>query len=152
MESLRLAAYNSFNDRRSYEWKLSLAIWTALAVLVAGLVQIDKAGGFPLHGKRYGWIATVLGICLVALHVYFNNCIARANAIDKDMALFYSKQMRAALGLSFPPKLDEMINALPKRPKHPHLNFGQWGHLAQITITFLLTIAAVALVWVRTTP
>ena len=51
LESLRLAAYSSFNDRRVYEWKLNLAIWTALAVLLAGLVQPSRDGAvFPLRG------------------------------------------------------------------------------------------------------
>lgn len=44
LEALRFAAYQSFNDRRSYEWKLSLAIWTAIAVLVAGLVPTRSKG------------------------------------------------------------------------------------------------------------
>lgn len=152
MESLRLAAYNSFNDRRSYEWKLSLAIWTALAVLVVGLVQPVETGKiFPLHGKDYGVVATILGLCLIVVHAYFHNRIARSNAIDKDMALFYSKRMRAAIGLEFPQELTNRIKTLPKRPKNEKLQWLRWGHLIQIVITIFLTALAVALVWLRAT-
>jgi len=152
MESLRLAAYSSFNDRRSYEWKLSLAIWTALAVLIVGLAQPSEVGKvFPLHGRRYGLVASILGICLIAVHIYFNNRMAWANAIDKDISLFYSKRMRAAIGLDFPQEIVNKIKKLPKRSENAKLQWLQWGHLSQIVITVFLTILAVALVWLRAT-
>ncbi len=101
VEALRLAAYQSFNDRRSYEWKLSLAIWTALAVLVAGLVQPSQSGEvFPFHGIRYGVGATIIGVTIVELHVYFSNCLARANTIDRKKVLNYANQIESALQLS----------------------------------------------------
>lgn len=51
LEALRRGAYDSFNDRRSYEWKFALAIWTALAVIIAGLLQPIRDGErFPLNG------------------------------------------------------------------------------------------------------
>lgn len=152
MEWLRSAGYNSFNDRRSYEWKFSLAIWTALAVMTIGLMRPVEAGTvFPFHGKRYGIIATILGIGLNLVHTYFHNRMARANAIDKDIALFYSKQMRAAIGLSFPQALTDRIKALPKHPEHSKLQWLQWGHITQSVITIFLTALVVALVWVRVT-
>ena len=149
MEALRVAAYQSFNDRRSYEWKLSLAIWTPIAVLVAGLVQPGHEGTFPFKGIKYGFAATGVGLAIVLLHIYFNNGMARANAIDKDVSLFYAKRMRTVIGLHFDSKLDQKIDALPGRPKHPLTQWTQWGHLTQIGITLLLTLLAVVIVWVR---
>ena len=66
MDSLRQAAYDSFNDRRSYEWKFSLSIWTALAVLLAGLVQPAKDGAsFPLEGAAVWLVAAIVGVLIV---------------------------------------------------------------------------------------
>ncbi len=151
MEALRVAAYKSFDDRRSYEWKLSLAIWTPLAVLVAGLVQPGHDGIFPFHGTRYGIAATGVGVVIVLLHIFFNNGMARANAIDKDVSVFYAKKMRTVIGLRFDSKLDQQLDALPARPKHPQMQWLQWGHLTQIGFTFLLTLLAVVIVWLRVT-
>jgi len=39
LETLRAAAYASFNDRRGHEWKLAVSVWTTLALFLAGLVQ-----------------------------------------------------------------------------------------------------------------
>ncbi|SRR6266404_451807 len=152
IEALRLAAYNSFNDRRSYEWKLSLAIWTAIAVLVAGLVQPGQVA-FPFHGIRYGVGATIVGMAIVALHVYFSNCLARANTIDRKKVLNYANQIESALQLPDTDLANEIKNLIVKLPKpfeSRWMLWWQWGHISQITMTILLIAVAVAFVWVRT--
>ena len=156
LEKLRLSAYTSFNDRRSYEWKLALAIWTALAVLLAGLVQPTEATKiFPFHGHKYGVIALTLGVAILLVQIYFNNGMARANGIDKAKALLYEKQIESMLDLKVDPALaDDLKRRILSLPAQPHHRLGQWrqwGHLAQITISAILTFAAVALVWVRAT-
>lgn len=159
LEALRLAAYNSFNDRRSYEWKLSLAIWTALAVLVAGLVHpIRTDEVFPFHGKRYGFLAAGIGFLVIALHTYFNNGMARANAIDRTKQRIYEDQIRASISFIKTEKyadekaiLKKQVEMRPKSPELPYMQWRQWGHLAQIGVTFLLTITAVIIVWIRVT-
>lgn len=153
MEVLRSAAYDSFNDRRSYEWKLSLAIWTALAVLVAGLVQPLV---FPLQGHRYGIVASIVGFLIVLLHIFFNNGMARANAIDKIKGRIYENQIESALKLEDTEtyltekgELERVKQLRPSAPKYRWTQWWQWGHLAQIGITALLAATAVAILWVR---
>jgi hypothetical protein len=149
LEALRQAAYQSFNDRRSYEWKLSLAIWTALAIVVVGLVRLQTGEVFPLHGPLYGIVATVVGILIVVLHIYFNNGMARANAIDKTRFQHCASEMESILDLKTDPKVQALIDQLPAPPKGKWMRWWQWGHLAQIGITILLTIVAVGFVWLR---
>ncbi len=139
MEALRLASYTSFNDRRSYEWKLSLAIWTAAAVLVAGLVQPAKSGEvFPFHGESYGLAATIVGALIVVMHICFNVGIARANSIDRLKERIFSDLIKSELALEkdlkeHPEKtrLHKLIIELPKPPESGRMQWWQWGHLAQ---------------------
>jgi hypothetical protein len=133
--NLRQAAYASFNDRRVYEWKLNLAIWTALAVLLAGLLQPSKVGeAFPLHGTAV-WVSAVLLGGLIA---------TRANAIDKGVALHYAGAMQDMLALPFATDLQKRIDAHPKQ-----VGWRQWAPLAQVAITALLALASIAIVFVR---
>jgi len=159
LDVLRLAAYQSFNDRRGYEWKLSLAIWTPLAVLVAGLVQPGKEGNvFPIHGQWYGVLACMAGIAIVGLHIYFNNGVAKANNIDRTKVRMYEDQIHSSLTFNKTDKYREekdtlarQIKMRSKPPDSPSWQWWQWGHRAQVGITLLLTIAVVAIFWVRVT-
>ena len=149
LEELRKAAYLSFNDRRSYEWKLSLAIWTALAIVIVGLAQ-QKLQDLTIPGTYFKVVAVVIGLLIIVVHVYFNNGMARANAIDKTRFQDYSRQIESMLEITRDPKLQKMIGELPSTPNHRWLQWWQWGHLAQIAITLLLTAVTVSLVWLRT--
>lgn len=153
LEALRKAAYESFNDRRAYEWKLSLAVWTAVAVLIVGLIQPLKEGSaFPFRGHRYAIAAGLVGLIVVLLHIYFSNCLARANAIDRKKVRNYHNQIESQLDLEdsdLKKEIDAHILQLPKAPTHRLLQWWQWGHLVQIAMTTLLVALAVAIVWVR---
>jgi len=155
LEALRQAAYESFNDRRSYEWKLSLAIWTALAIVIVGVVQPLKDGNpFPFHGRRYAIIAGIAGLMVIFLHIYFSNCVARANAIDRKKARDYNRRIESSLNLEdtdLKKEINDQIKKLPSAPEHPLMQWWQWGHLVQIALTILLITLAVGIVWVRVT-
>ncbi|MBU2622687.1 MAG: hypothetical protein KKD92_10260 [Proteobacteria bacterium] len=145
IESLKRSAYGSFNDRRNYEWKLSLSIWTALAILLAGLVQPAKIEEtFPL-GASFAWIgAAIVGALLVFLHGYWSNGVSKANSIDKSIYLYYDLEMRKMLNLSFSENINMEI-AKMSRTK----GWRNWSHLAQISITVLLSAAAIVIIYVR---
>jgi hypothetical protein len=105
-----LAAYQSFNDRRNYEWKFSLAIWTALAVMIAGLTQLVQTGEtFVLHGRYHEIGSIVFGALLLLLHIYFNNCLARANAIDRKKMQNYANHIESVLKLNMETDLAKEI-------------------------------------------
>src|SRR6266508_3112644 len=80
LETLRAAAYASFNDRRGHEWKLAVSVWTTLALFLAGLAQPAKSGeSFPLRGPWVWVLFAVRGLALVILHALWNDCVSRAN-------------------------------------------------------------------------
>jgi len=139
--TLMQSAYDSFNDRRSYEWKLSLSIWTALALLLVGLVQTAK---FPVSFPFSVIISAIMGAILIYLHIFFSHGVARANSIDKDVFLHYNKEMNKIVNLPFPKKLQDDIDNLPHNK-----GWWQWSHRSQIFITILLVMAAVVLIGVR---
>lgn len=174
LEALRLAAYTSFNDRRSYEWKLSLSVWTALAILIAGLLQPGQPNAvFPFHGGRYVFGAILVGLAVVALHIYYSNGIARANTIDRNKDWNYSHQIEAVLNLPPTPRgryVRRLVGKvrkpvrLPKIMRHefirpelirrklcryPRLRWMQWGHITQIAMTILLVAIAAILFSIR---
>ena len=154
---LRLAAYQSFNDRRGYEWKLSFGIWTALAVLIVGLVQPSQpAAVFPFHGQWYGPGATLVGLGVVLLHIYFNNALAQANAIDRAKQRMYEDQIRSLLTftetetyLREQAYLESLLRKKQAPPKSQFMQWTYWGHRAQVGVTVLLAAVAVCLVWLR---
>jgi len=146
LEALRAAAYASFNDRRATEWKLSLSIWTALAILLAGLVQPVKLGEiFPLKGTLIWLVFAFGGLVLVLLHFLWSDWESRANSLDKDVLLHFRNEMvNKTLNLPFSEDLERKIKE--------HSNAVGWrktSHLVQVLITALLALAVVLILCVR---
>ena len=81
-------AYDSWNDRRQYEWKFTIALWT---VLVLGV-------GFFTKEVKLGRIFSV-GLATAAFSIYFLwlRGIWRANEFDRQTQFHYQKQSRAVL-------------------------------------------------------
>lgn len=148
LETLRHAAYVSFSDRRSYEWKLSLGIWTALAVLLAGLLQPAQPGEvFPVKSPWAWVVATVVAGALAFLHLCWSEGASRRNNVDVEVADHYASEMQRMLNVPYGEALCWEIACLPSRR-----GWKTWSHLAQISITVLLGIAAVVIVWARSHP
>ena len=89
---LKGSAFNAFESRRSYEWKVNLAIWTALAVLA----------GFALRGQvtrtpRAGLIiAGLLGV--VVLHAFFLIQVQIGHRADRKSEHQYENAINELLG------------------------------------------------------
>lgn len=145
IEALRAAAYITFNDRRGHEWKLSLSIWTSLAILLAGLIQPIKQGEvFPLRGSCvWVWFA-IAGIVIVILHALWNNWASKANNIDNTSGRYFRNEMMNILSLHFEADLIEKIEKLPKT-----VGWRQTSHLVQIGITAVLVFGVVLVVYFR---
>ncbi|MCF8476654.1 MAG: hypothetical protein K9G60_06465 [Pseudolabrys sp.] len=69
--------FERWKERRSYEWKMSLAFWTALAVAV-GYVAVHKVA---ISQRELVWVAPVL-VVAVAGHAWF---WVRTNWISAEM-------------------------------------------------------------------
>jgi len=145
LENLRRAAYESFNDRRSHEWKFSLSLWGAEAILLAGLLQPFENGEvFPLKGCCVRCVAVVFGSLLVLLYGYWQHCAARANSVDKDVSRHFADEMVKILSLPYSKELQDKIDRIPKDG-----TWRSWSNLAQIGITILWTLAVVMIIYIR---
>ncbi|MFH1893814.1 MAG: hypothetical protein ABIK83_14170 [Candidatus Zixiibacteriota bacterium] len=146
LSSLMDAAYRSFNDRRTHEWKFSLAIWSTLSLLIIGLLQpIDKGKVFPLSGPWPCIVALFTGLFIVFLHGFWNNWASKANRLDNDIRFYYREiMMRECLNIEFEDEILAKIESYPKRH-----GWSQPSHLVQIFITSVLSTAAVLILVYR---
>lgn len=90
-EGLR-QAFASFDRRRAYEWKLNLAIWTAIATFLALVVKGKVDGRLSKHW----WLVMVAIILIALLHLALLLFMRSANAIDKRKASAYETRVAEA--------------------------------------------------------
>jgi hypothetical protein len=139
---LRKAAYDSFDQRRSYEWKLSFGIWTAMAAFSAMLVTqpINEGRALPVAGV-WSVLATALVAAAIAyVHIKFLSGMGRAHNADRLISWHYEREMRdRLLVLPFGSELDEELDRLRSRMG----TIGNWSYFSQYAITLLLGAAAV---------
>ena len=94
-------ACTNFERRRSYEWKLSFGIWTAIAAF-AGLVLTRRipGGHFTYWGcPRYLFI--VFGSLVWLIHLHFQWQIKISNAVDQKRALVHEAKLLEMTGMRY---------------------------------------------------
>lgn len=86
-------SYANFDKRRTYEWKLSLAIWTALAVCIA----------LALKGQARAFAPglVVVGSFAILLQLFFIGRVKLANDVDKRRAELYEQEINRLTGIDF---------------------------------------------------
>ena len=62
---LRRASWNSFNERRVYEWKFSLALWAVYAAFIGSIIT----GKFTFN-NYYIFVAVLVGVIIFLLFIY----------------------------------------------------------------------------------
>ena len=141
LDALRKAGYDSFDHRRSYEWKLSFGIWTALAAFTAALVTqpVESGKHLPIAGP-WAQAVTLVIVGLVAyLHSQWLIGMGRSNNADRLISWHYENEMRDnLLKLPFDTALNSELATL--RRKMGRLT--NWSYSSQLAITVLLGIAA----------
>ena len=118
-------AYAKHNDRRAYEWKVTLGIW---AVILASIVQ-----DLPL--PLWAWIILVL------FYAFF--WLSPVWAANNDNKLWHDHYMRAAANLLINPYAS--IGKPPVRLRGPKRYFGfliDWAMAFQFCATLLLALSA----------
>jgi uncharacterized membrane protein len=146
LESLRRAAYESFDSRRSYEWKLSLGIWTAEALALVALLQPTNRGeDFPLKSHWALGGAGLVVLVLVFLHAYLSDGFAKANGCDKAEVRRFKKEMET-IALQVAKKRDDEGACGDDEGAR---GWKQWSHLGQIGITALLACTGVLVIVLR---
>jgi hypothetical protein len=147
LNTLRSAAWTSFDKRRIYEWQFCIAIWTALAfftgTLVAQPVELTKT--FPIKGVWPVVFAAIIGLVMTALHAYWIKGAGRANAADRRVSDVYLEKMCPLVQVDYENDLLPIFSyRLDKRGK-----LSNYSHSVQVAITFILVLSAVCAIWAR---
>lgn len=125
-------AWQQFNTRRTYEWQICIALWTALAFAIAGVVNATTLP--KLQGGIY--IPGIILLTAIALQCYFIVGIANAHKSDREMAIHYGEILQYLSGSSFDEALENSL-------KKGRGNWGKkvnWSSVFQVGITCLLSL------------
>jgi len=141
VETLRAAAWNSFDKRRPYEWKLCFSLW-AVMVGFTGVLIREKVSSHPILMSIFLGLFSCVAIYL---HIKWLAGLTRANTIDKKHAIFFRDEMMKQVSLSFPEPIQDLLNERDSNMG----NIRDWSSRFQVGITILLSIAAIASIWVR---
>jgi len=140
LEKLRNGAWEEFNNRRIYEWKMSMGVWTALAAFIAliltGRVKI------PFHFSIYAWIVIV---SIFFLHAYFSYNLAISNRTDRKKQFFFENKINNILKVSYDDELQKDIATAQKRGKRCPLV--DWSQFVQLSVTLILLLIAYSVVF-----
>ena len=154
LELLRKSATERYVWRAQVEWKLCIALWTALAAFI-GAVLTGK-GIAPPKMSVWLMITVSMFICILAiLHGLWLRGLAQAQKLDNDVAFFFRDRMMEEVGVHFPPKIFDEIEKANKRNGIEREDQGSrirwwrhWSRFFQFGVTVLLALGAVAaVVW-----
>ena len=149
LESQRKAHYESFDQRRSYEWKLSFGLWTAMAAFIAALVTkpVEPGRPLPVSGCRADWMTGIVAVSIVAVHAMFLIGMRRSNNADRRMSWHFERHMREEL-LKLP--FDEALRRELELLRERMARVTNWSDASQLLITLLLAAAGFLAVQART--
>ncbi len=139
LETLRKGAWDSFDKRRPFEWKLCFSLWAAFAAFLGTVLRGEPS--FKSTTVAIG--VTSAAIIIGALHLYWVIGLGKANNSDRNISFFFRGKMMELLSVSFPSKI---IKDTSVKEKFMGKWFG-WNHLFQIGITVLLSFGAIAAIW-----
>lgn len=133
LEKLRDAAWRSFDARRSYEWKFSVALWSALFAAAGALFSLDAKDATVLHGKSWlTWMALLVWILAVALHAWWARGCSRRDDQDRQLAFnVFEREICELVEIDFDSRVAKIFAASPSK----RLNY--W-HTSHIALTFFL--------------
>lgn len=150
LNELRRAAWESTDHRRPFEWKVCLAVWTALALFVGSVVTARLAIA--------SWsvvCATILaGLAIVFLHYRFIKGLRNAHNIDKETEGFFRTRMCEFLEIELPQTIQRKVKrVVEERDLKKVVPFiAHWNSGFQVGITILLAICCVVAVLANRKP
>lgn len=136
LETLRSAAWMSFDTRRAFEWKLALGLWTALAAFIGTVLS----GDVPIRIIGCPRLFVVLIVStLFALHVHFVRGIVIAHHIDRRIVYLMRDEMMKLATVGF---CDDLKKRIDERAKTMPDIFN-WSYLPQLGVTGVLSLGAI---------
>ncbi len=131
-----------FDKRRDFEWKLSLGLWAAIAILASKAISVD-------HEKLAG---SINGLGFLAGHVLifymyafsWSKWLHSANEFDKEYFYSYKDALEEYVNSTEPAPVLSPIEMPTKKVLRPLL---QPASMTQIVITAVLLIFNVLIFW-----
>lgn len=119
-------AWSNFDRRRSYEWKFSIAIWTAITAFIALTLQGKISPPPPKHAF---WTVAFL---IWGLQVIFQCFVKLSNRVEQKKALKYEELLNDAIEQEFKDTRGKLLK----------LAKGWWSFIIHISVTLILIISA----------
>lgn len=123
-------AWTNFDRRRSYEWKMSLAIWTAIAAFIALYLK----GEYPNISNEAKFTLICAAVLVVLVQIVFLVFIRLANGVDQARAIFYEELLNDATGASKDSRITNIHAAIKKIVWAK----GFWSIPCEVLITIIL--------------
>lgn len=101
------ACWKEFDTRRSFEWKVSFGLWTAIGIILGFTLKEDI--NLPW------WLVIPLLIFILAVYIWFHYGLRNSSKQDQDKRHAYIKVIQHQIG--FFPMLDTAINDLYDKKK-----------------------------------
>lgn len=135
--------WNSFDRRRSYEWKMAFALWAALLSFGAFLLGVSD----KLTALGIGWkiIVTIILGAVAILHTFWIFNLTRANWRDKEQAFTYAEAIRRTLGLQYAAELSKDISEVKGRGAWKIMK--RWNESFHASVTVLLAVIVAIALW-----
>jgi hypothetical protein len=134
LAELRKAAWDSFNQRRPFEWQVCIALWTAMAAFAGFVISAKDSTISPLKAVLTGIVA----VAIVHIHKKWLNGLATAHNVDKDIEILVRSEMNALAGVAYPKPMTEKLSEV-REGMHPSRN---WNVSFQLAVTSLLALFA----------
>jgi len=129
-------AWTNFDRRRSYEWKMSFAIWTAIAAFIALCLK----GEFPKIIPSVAGVALFLaGYFIILVQIIFLVFIRFANGVDQQKAIFYEDLLNEATEACDSGFKGTKVESAIKWISWTH---GFWSILCEVLITVIMLLCA----------
>jgi hypothetical protein len=138
IRSLYERSWEQFNKRRDNEFKITIALWTAMAVGVAGVARLEK---IAMPAGR--WAPVLLAFFAFILHFIWCRGIGKAQWAERTAALHYSSLLQKMARASFDDKFAYDL----KRMRQRNWVGRNWTYVFQLGVTFLLGVALVLVSW-----
>lgn len=140
LATLRDVRWTAFDTRRAFEWKMGLAVWTAIAAFIALVLQ-DSIDGLAAVNR---WLVLSASAIVLAVHFWWNFFMHRSNRLDLDICYNWERQMQETLGVTLrgvgtkKPTLEERILRMKTRCSITR----NWSFVGELGLTILLLTGA----------
>lgn len=106
IELMKLA-WSSFDRRREFEWKFTIALWTGLSAFIGIFLtrQVPDRLAIPIG-------ASVTAVIVFLTHLNFSLGLGRANNADRGLQYFYEREVRNMIGVTWPDEVTSSFAAL----------------------------------------